>query len=235
MTITGEGKSQKIPVEKVRGLTEELGKTSTYARIVVIPDASEGSFHRPAANALLKSIEEPPPNCMFFFFADSSDEVLATIVSRCQVVPIKESMEMGYWKAKSGSVDDAAIKRLEAARANFITNARKQYASAAPNAQPFLRGVSNSIELSKQLQDLCKELQETLDEYDAAERVLDLYVACEIEVLRDASKTDPTVTRYMSRLAELAEKCKRQIRDYVKASNAIESFVLALNEIRVAH
>lgn len=40
-----------------------------------------------AANALLKTIEEPPEQVMFIFIAPSRESVLNTIVSRCQQVP----------------------------------------------------------------------------------------------------------------------------------------------------
>jgi hypothetical protein len=220
--VSGEGKSQKIPVEKIRTLTEELGKTSTFVRVVIVPDASEGSFHRPAANALLKSIEEPPPNCLFFFFADSTDDVLATIVSRCQAVPMNAPMQLGYWKG-----NDAL---LDATRAQFIQIARKQFGNAYNPT--FLSNVSTSLDLGKQIKEVLAQLEGQIEEFDAAERLLDLFVACEIEVLKEHACEDAKTARYISRVSDLAEKCKRQIRDYVKAANAIDSFVLGLNELR---
>jgi len=233
--VTGEGKSQKIPVEKVRGLTEELSKTSTFVRIIVVPQSDQITFHRPAANALLKSIEEPPANCLFFFFADSTDDVLSTIVSRCQIVPVNQSMQLGYWSAGAVEcVDEEVVKRLELARAELVLNSRKFF--GAPNAQPYLRAITDGLEMSKQLQELCKALQEhDVEEYDAAERVLDLFVASEIEVLQERSHDNAACARYISRVCDLAEKTKRQISSYVKQGNAIESFSLALNELRHAH
>lgn len=222
MEVSGEGKSQKIPVEKIRTLTEELGKTSAFCRVVIVPDASEGSFHRPAANALLKSIEEPPPNCLFFFFADSTDDVLATIVSRCQVVPVNAAMQLGYWKADDGLFD--------ATRAEFIQMARKQF-GAAYNPS-YLSNVAVSLDLGKQMKDVLARLEGQIDEFAAADRLLDLFVACELEVLKESASEDARTARYISRLSELAENCKRQIRDYVKAANAIDSFVLGLNDLR---
>jgi len=40
----------------------------------------------PAANALLKTLEEPPPNSVLILIATSADRLLATIRSRCQVL-----------------------------------------------------------------------------------------------------------------------------------------------------
>ena len=42
-----------------------------------------------SANALLKTIEEPPPGVVFILIARSADSVLPTIVSRCQQVPFR--------------------------------------------------------------------------------------------------------------------------------------------------
>lgn len=231
LILSGEGKSQKIPVEKVRNLADDLSMTSGYARVVVVPESDEATFHRPAANALLKSIEEPPPNCLFFFFADSTDDVLATIVSRCQVVPVAKGMELGYWKNEK--LDEQVIRMFESARANFITASRRSI--NAPNAVPYVRSVSDSLELSRSLQDLCKQCEEHLDEYDAADQVLDLFVSCELEVVRQGADDSPATAAYASKLCDLAEKTKRQIRNYVKQANAIESFCIALNELRQVH
>ena len=47
-----------------------------------------------ASNAFLKILEEPPKNTYFFLIAENQDEILPTIVSRCQIVnlgPIESS------------------------------------------------------------------------------------------------------------------------------------------------
>lgn len=84
-------KSGKISVEEARALSQELAKTSQFVRVVVIENASSDIFHRPAANALLKTIEEPKAISLFFLFSKIVDEVIPTVVSRCQVVPVTAS------------------------------------------------------------------------------------------------------------------------------------------------
>ena len=42
-----------------------------------------------AANAFLKTLEEPPENVVFILLGRTKDAVLPTIVSRCQVVPFR--------------------------------------------------------------------------------------------------------------------------------------------------
>ena len=46
------------------------------------------TFNPAAPNALLKTLEEPNPNVTFFFLTRDKEDMLDTIVSRCQVVPI---------------------------------------------------------------------------------------------------------------------------------------------------
>ena len=39
-------------------------------------------------NKLLKLIEEPPPNTLFILVAENEEEILPTILSRCQLVKV---------------------------------------------------------------------------------------------------------------------------------------------------
>jgi len=43
------------------------------------------TFHQATPNAMLKSLEEPPENTTFVFLTNSKENILPTIVSRCQV------------------------------------------------------------------------------------------------------------------------------------------------------
>jgi len=45
------------------------------------------AMRREAANSLLKTLEEPPPDNLLILTADQASEVLPTIVSRCQIIP----------------------------------------------------------------------------------------------------------------------------------------------------
>lgn len=49
---------------------------------------TERVFQEEAANALLKTIEEPPTNVTFFFLSKDKDDVINTIVSRCQILNV---------------------------------------------------------------------------------------------------------------------------------------------------
>ena len=51
-------------------------------RVVVIDTVDE--LEGPAANALLKMLEEPPANCIFLLVSHAPGRLLPTIRSRCR-------------------------------------------------------------------------------------------------------------------------------------------------------
>jgi DNA polymerase-3 subunit delta' len=75
---------RNITVEQVRGLGDLLDMTPALSdwRAVVIDSADD--MERPAANGLLKMLEEPPSNCVFLLVAHSAGRLLPTIRSRCR-------------------------------------------------------------------------------------------------------------------------------------------------------
>lgn len=74
-----------IKVDQVRELTESLGKTAQQGgyKVVIIEPAE--AMNGNAANALLKSLEEPAANTLLVLVAHSPSSVLPTIRSRCQM------------------------------------------------------------------------------------------------------------------------------------------------------
>lgn len=76
----------EFPVELVREICDEAGvkQLEPGARVFVIHDADR--FNDSSANALLKTLEEPPPGLTFVLLAANVAEVLPTILSRCNPV-----------------------------------------------------------------------------------------------------------------------------------------------------
>jgi DNA polymerase III subunit delta' len=75
-----------IPVDEVRKLRSFLSHSAAQAawRVVVVDDANELNVN--AANALLKSLEEPPPRTVFLLVAPAPGRLLPTIRSRCRTL-----------------------------------------------------------------------------------------------------------------------------------------------------
>jgi DNA polymerase-3 subunit delta' len=80
----GEGLARNISVDQVRALGDFLGLTSALSpwRVAVIDTVDE--LEPSGANALLKIVEEPPPNTIFFLVSHAPGRLLPTIRSRCR-------------------------------------------------------------------------------------------------------------------------------------------------------
>ena len=78
------GLARNINVGQVRDLNQFLSLTPAMSawRVVVIDTADE--LEKEAANALLKMLEEPPPNSIFFLVSHAPGRLLPTIRSRCR-------------------------------------------------------------------------------------------------------------------------------------------------------
>jgi DNA polymerase-3 subunit delta' len=79
-----EGLARNIGVKQVRELSElfDLSPALSSWRVAVIDSVDE--LEQSAANALLKMLEEPPPNCVFFLVSHAPGRLLPTIRSRCR-------------------------------------------------------------------------------------------------------------------------------------------------------
>lgn len=78
-----------ITVDEIRRLSRFLSMTAHDGgyRIVIVDPADD--LNVSAANALLKSLEEPPARTVFILIAHSPGALLPTIRSRCQVVRLQ--------------------------------------------------------------------------------------------------------------------------------------------------
>lgn len=76
-------------VAQVRDLIEDVSLAPVRARSKVYVLERCELLRGAAANALLKTIEEPPDNVMFILCGRSVAAMLPTIVSRCQQVPFR--------------------------------------------------------------------------------------------------------------------------------------------------
>ena len=74
-------------VEQIRALTEDAALTPSRGQHKVYIVSGADGLRDASANALLKTIEEPPSFVTFILLASARDAVLPTIVSRCQLVP----------------------------------------------------------------------------------------------------------------------------------------------------
>ncbi|MFP5328989.1 MAG: DNA polymerase III subunit delta' [Alphaproteobacteria bacterium] len=81
--------NRNIKIDQVRALAEFMALSPALSpwRVAVIDSADE--LEGPAANALLKMLEEPPPNTVFFLVSHAPGRLLPTIRSRCRRVDFR--------------------------------------------------------------------------------------------------------------------------------------------------
>ncbi len=87
-TKSTKAPSKEIVIDQVRALGDFMN-ISTHrqgTRVVLLYPAE--ALNVPAANALLKSLEEPNPNTVFILVSHRLDRLLPTILSRCHKVPL---------------------------------------------------------------------------------------------------------------------------------------------------
>jgi DNA polymerase-3 subunit delta' len=108
----GKSKSTKAPskeikIEQIRQLADFMN-ISTHRqglRVVVLYPAE--ALNMPSSNALLKTLEEPPPGTVFLLSTNSLDRLLPTILSRCRkfALPMPAHAEALAWLKEQGVAD----------------------------------------------------------------------------------------------------------------------------------
>jgi DNA polymerase-3 subunit delta' len=107
----------ELPISVIRSLCDQFGlKPARGARKVAILDDAD-DLNDEAANAFLKTLEEPPPGALLILIGTSAQLQLETVVSRCQVVrfdPLSEADIIALLLEKGITPDPAEAARLAA-------------------------------------------------------------------------------------------------------------------------
>jgi DNA polymerase-3 subunit delta' len=81
--IRPESKSRRITVDEIRAFERAVNLKSSTARVKIGVIVDADCMVESAANAFLKTLEEPPPQSLILLLTRSPERLLATIVSRC--------------------------------------------------------------------------------------------------------------------------------------------------------
>jgi len=106
--------ARSINVDQVRGLQRLFATTASMSpwRAVVIDAADD--LERNAANALLKNLEEPPPDTVFLLVSHSPERLLPTIRSRCRLLRFSPLVDDAMTSALRSALPDADEEEVEA-------------------------------------------------------------------------------------------------------------------------
>lgn len=92
-----------ISVGQIREVRERLSMTSMQGGLKAVFIEEADKMNLPAANAFLKTLEEPKGDALIILRATQIESVPATIASRCQIVR--------FYQVSSGKIDQALRER----------------------------------------------------------------------------------------------------------------------------
>lgn len=87
--VEAEHEGQVLRIDQVREVQHSLSLAPYEARYRVALILRFEEAHASAANAMLKTLEEPPPQVVVILTAKSVESLLPTIVSRCEVLKLR--------------------------------------------------------------------------------------------------------------------------------------------------
>ncbi len=103
-----ESKSRRIVIDQIRSLEQAVQRKPLLGafKVVIIHDAER--MQPQAANAFLKTLEEPPENSLIFLLSSLPEAILETVLSRCVETALQDTI------ARESSVEEQTIlKALE--------------------------------------------------------------------------------------------------------------------------
>jgi len=113
-----ESKSRVITIDQTRELMREIQLKPTEAQFKVAIIAGADRLNSQAANAFLKTLEEPPPKSVLILLSTEPSRILETILSRCLRLNFSAETaraldaEQAYWLQQFSSAAAAEQKSL---------------------------------------------------------------------------------------------------------------------------
>jgi DNA polymerase-3 subunit gamma/tau len=109
----------RTQVDNIRELQEVIAYAPARDRNKVLIIDEAHMLSKNAANALLKTLEEPPPRVVFILATTEIQRILPTILSRCQVFEFRRvglaeltGYLRGVCEREKIDIDDAALERI---------------------------------------------------------------------------------------------------------------------------
>ncbi len=249
LLLTPEEEGKGIGIDKVRGLGEFQSMKSQYSHGRVIQLQPADALNINAANALLKTLEEPCGNTTLILSTDRPMSLLATIRSRCQQIALRPAL--GH------EADTWLRSRLQ--NAEFYDESLLQMSGGAP-LRALHWGENGELEWRAQR---CNELQALEQDQQSAvalaqswyevgsDRILPWFYGMVLDLLRlkqipqAIPLTNPRLQQqlhhladrvdldFLQRLAERMQEWMRLMRGQINQQLLLEELLLAWKQRRV--
>lgn len=147
--VSGRGRVT-LKIDQIRELQQYLSLTATEARYKIAILKQFDAATVGAANAFLKTLEEPPRNVILILTASDADTLLPTIPSRCRTIPLRP---LSYEQVHSALQNRWQVPPEQAEHLAHLADGRLGWAvNAAANPQPLQERENHIVALHTALQ-----------------------------------------------------------------------------------
>src|SRR5580765_927655 len=198
-----ESKSRRISIEQIRELEHalQMRATNSSRKVAIISDADR--LGDAAANAFLKTLEEPPKDSLLLLLSALPEALPETVLSRCIAIPLASDGE-----ARSKKEEEKLVKLLQQASRHTTWSIQFAY-RLAQEFQQLVRAVREEVKLET---DAALKQEQT--------RYKDATDGTWLEEREDYYKA-LTESLYLQRRAALVEILFAWWTDVLRATNAV--------------
>ena len=214
--IEPESKSRRVVVDQIDQALRHISQTTFDGGWKTVALADADRMNDQASNKILKTLEEPPPRSLFLLLTESPDELLPTIISRCQRLTLNaddpaESREgrelvLATMTATSDVGVTAAIER-----ARFLLERLKAIKAEVAQAEQEAMKETNLDDLDKSARDKLKAVLDARVEARYRRRretVLEWLLLWQRDLLLCVAGADDTLLAF----GEAADTLRREAR-----------------------
>jgi DNA polymerase-3 subunit delta' len=193
--VQSEQRGAILKVDQVRELQHSLALAPYEARFRVALLLRFEEANPSAANALLKTLEEPPAQVILILTAESVESLLPTIVSRCEVLRLRplplEEVSLGLQQRWGLEKEEAhLLAHISGGRPGFAL-ALHSHPDRMAQRNAWLDDLHNLLRLSRV--ERFEYAEPASKEKDALRDLLEVWASCWRDVLLQASNADASL------------------------------------------
>lgn len=198
-----DASEKDIGIDDIRRITSEAKNYPTVSKVRCFIIDGADHFTGPAANAFLKTLEEPPARSRFFLLAENVERVLPTIRSRCgrvQYLPLPEDFVLSIVQQHEPSAKALVYARMGE---GSVGNAIRYWGAGRLNLRDQILSVLQSA--------LIKDVPDFFSAIDAIEQDLPLALKFLEQIVHDVLvvRVDTEKVIHSDRLNDLKDIGKK--------------------------
>ncbi len=127
--VTPEETGKQIKIDQIREVIDYVSLKSFTNKVKIVVITPADAMNRATANALLKTLEEPPEQAMMILLSHYAERLPITIRSRCQHIsfsPASVDTSLAWIKQQHGDIDAELMLHLSQGGPLLIENMLEQ-------------------------------------------------------------------------------------------------------------